>query len=296
MGHPPSGMSVHGCAGAESEQAANRPNAAAAANGTRRVASGRGGDTPLWKARLGRRRDPVKCVSVEIMRATTSLDSYRFVMPLAALLGVCALACGGAKPANTAGGAAQGDAAKGGAVKDPAATGSGGSGATSTGEAGASGGPASGGSTTTALGNGGDLQGAKLGSSSRQEVETKGESGPKPTPGGSSEQGRTVKDIQAIIGARRDDARACYDKGLKDHPGIEGNLDVKWTIDPQGNVANAEVDTTKSAILEPSVGTCVVDVIKKIKFAPSPKGFETRAHYPFDFHPRAGTPKPAPAK
>lgn len=102
-----------------------------------------------------------------------------------------------------------------------------------------------------------------------------------------------VKDIQAIVVARRDEARACYDKGLAAHPGIEGDLDVKWVIDPQGNVANAEVDTTKSSILEPNVGACIVDVITKIKFAASSKGYETRAHYPFNFHPKTFSPKDA---
>ena len=139
--------------------------------------------------------------------------------------------------------------------------------------------------TTTALPDGGELQGAKLGSASRKEIETKGESGPKPG-GPSSEPGRTRQDIQARIASVRDEARACYDKGLKDHPGIEGDLDVKWVIAPDGAVTDVEVDTTKSQIVEPSVGKCVVEVIKKLKFAPSQKGFETRAHYPFNFHPR----------
>ena len=86
--------------------------------------------------------------------------------------------------------------------------------------------------------------------------------------------------------ARRDEARACYDKGLKDHPGIEGDLTVKFVIDPQGAVSDASVDSSKSTINEPSVGTCIVDIIKKIKFAPSKGGFETRANYPFNFHPK----------
>jgi TonB family protein len=86
--------------------------------------------------------------------------------------------------------------------------------------------------------------------------------------------------------SRRDEARACYDKGLKEHPGIEGDLTVKFVIDPQGTVTEASVDSSKSTINEPSVGACVTDVIKKIKFAPSKGGFETRANYPFNFHPK----------
>jgi hypothetical protein len=148
--------------------------------------------------------------------------------------------------------------------------------------------------TTTQLGNNGDLQGAKLGSSVHTTTETKGEGGPKSPHGQSSnEAGRGPKDIDTIVKVHRDEARACYDKGLAAHPGIEGDLDVKWVIDPQGNVTDASVDTTKSSILEPSVGACIVDVIKKLKFGPSAKGFETRAHYPFNFHPKTFTPKDA---
>lgn len=152
----------------------------------------------------------------------------------------------------------------------------------------------SGTSTTLQVGDAGDLQGAKLGTSSRTEIESKGEGTPKPG-AGSSEPGRSAADLKTIIGgARREEARACYDKGLKDHPGIEGDIDIKFVIDKDGNVQSAEVDSTKSSILEPSVGSCIVDIIKKIKFAPSSKGYETRAHYPFNFHPR-NTPAKADA-
>lgn len=148
-------------------------------------------------------------------------------------------------------------------------------------------------STTTQLGQGGDLQGAKLESSSHKEVETKGDAGPSAGPGHSQEAGRRREDIQTIIMARRDDARACYDQGLKQHPGIEGDLDIKWVIDPEGNPKDVAVDPSKSQILDPGVGNCVVEIIKKIKFAPSAKGFETRTHYPFNFHPR-NTPAKGP--
>jgi TonB family protein len=207
--------------------------------------------------------------------------------PLFALLTFCTLgtvtlafACGG--------GGKAGDGPKGPGTTpgEPAATGSPNGdpvGTGNTGNAGSSGGT----TTTTALPNGGELQGAKLGSSTRTEVATKGEGGPKSTGGKpSGEPGRTPEDIKTIVLLRREEARACYDRALTAHPGIEGDLTVKWTIDPQGNVTDAAVDTSKSQILEPSVGTCVVEVIKKIKFNPSAKGYETRANYPFNFHPK----------
>lgn len=189
------------------------------------------------------------------------------------------IACGGgAKP----GGDAKSPTGDG----TPAADGTSG-GATGASSGAVSSGGASGGMTTTTnLPDGGELQGAKLGSSTHTEVETKGDAGPKAGPGHSQEPGRKREDIQTIVMARRDEARACYDKGLKDHPGIEGDLTVKFVIDPQGAVSDASVDSSKSSINEPTVGACIVDIIKKIKFAPSKGGFETRANYPFNFHPK----------
>ena len=110
------------------------------------------------------------------------------------------------------------------------------------------------------------------------------------------EPGRGPEDIRAIIMARRDEARACYDAGLKDHPGIEGDLVIAWTIDPKGNVTQASLDSSRSQIAEPTVVACVTDIIKKVQFAPSPGGFETKAFYPFNFHPHHGTLKPHPVR
>ena len=141
--------------------------------------------------------------------------------------------------------------------------------------------------TTTTLGAGGDLLGAKLTTTSTV-ASTSGDSGaPRRGDGGMSgpAPGRSAKDIQAIILARRDEARRCYDTALKDHPGIEGALVVQWTIDPKGNVIKASVDAARSAINEPSVGGCIIDIIKKIKFSEHPQGKETNTFYPFDFHP-----------
>jgi hypothetical protein len=202
---------------------------------------------------------------------------------LAASVSLVALtgACGAGKPDGDV--KAPGDNA-GGSSGASSGGGAGGPGASSSG--GDSVAAASGGTTTTNLPDGGELQGAKLGSSTHTEIETKGDGGPKVGPGHSQEPGRRREDIQTIVMSRRDEARACYDKGLKDHPGIEGDLTVKFVIDPQGAVSEAVVDSGKSTINEPSVGACITDIIKKIKFAPSKGGFETRANYPFNFHPK----------
>jgi hypothetical protein len=103
-----------------------------------------------------------------------------------------------------------------------------------------------------------------------------------------AEPGRGREDIQAIVVARRDEARACYDEGLKKNPSIEGDLDITWKIDPEGNVVDAGVDQSKSTIHDEAVSGCIIAILKKVKFAKSAKGFETKAHYPFNFHPKAG--------
>lgn len=139
--------------------------------------------------------------------------------------------------------------------------------------------------TTLTLGDGGDLTGSKLTSSGSQTIDVSIDGGKNPH---QPDVGRGTKDIQAIVVARRDEARACYDNALKAHPGIEGNLDIKWTIDPKGAVTDIAVDTSHSDILEPSVSNCVIAIIKKIHFNESAKGFETYTHYPFNFHPRSG--------
>jgi hypothetical protein len=217
-----------------------------------------------------------------------------FVLAIPALLALSACvsfvalagACGG-KPDGDVKAPGDGNGASSGGPSGGASSGSSGSAASAgSGGVGGGGGATSGGTTTTNLPDGGELQGAKLGSSTHTEVETKGDGGPKAGPGHSQEPGRRREDIQTIVMARRDEARACYDKGLKDHPGIEGDLTVKFVIDPQGVVSEAVVDSGKSTINEASVGVCITDLIKKIKFAPSKGGFETRANYPYNFHPK----------
>jgi hypothetical protein len=147
--------------------------------------------------------------------------------------------------------------------------------------------------TTVALPDSGDLQGAKL-TETKTIASTAASAGPAPAKGPHGhEPGRGPDDIRAIVIARRDAARACYDAGLKDHPGIEGDLVIAWTIDPKGNVTQAAIDSSRSQIVEPTVVACVSDIIKNVQFAPSPGGFETKAYAPFNFHPHHGTSKPA---
>jgi hypothetical protein len=154
--------------------------------------------------------------------------------------------------------------------------------------------------TTTAvtLGEGGDVQGLKLSETHVvANTSSSASAGPAAAPKGPHEHdpGRGRADIRAIVVAHRDEARACYDKALPGHPGIEGDLVIQWTIDPKGKVSQVSLDSSRSQITEPGVAACVSDVIRKIQFAASPGGFETKASYPFNFHPHQGRQAPSGA-
>jgi hypothetical protein len=143
--------------------------------------------------------------------------------------------------------------------------------------------------TTATLADGGDLQGAKLEQTSTV-ASTTGSAAPTAKGPHTHDPGRSAADIRAIVIAHRDEARACYDASLKDHPGIEGDLVIQWTIDPKGAVTAVTQDTSRSQITEATVVACIVKIIQGIQFAASPGGFETKAFYPFNFHPRHTQP------
>ena len=144
--------------------------------------------------------------------------------------------------------------------------------------------------TTTAVGDAG--QPVKLQEAPPSDASASATAAPKGAH--SHDPGRGPQDIRAIVVAHRDEARACYDRALKDHPGIEGDLVIQWTIDPKGSVTQVGIDTSRSQITEPSVGACISDIVKRLKFAESAGGFETKAFYPFNFHPRHGQPSGNP--
>jgi hypothetical protein len=140
------------------------------------------------------------------------------------------------------------------------------------------------GTTTTELADGGYGLPTQL--AERSPLPESSSSGAPAAVAHAREPGRGIADIRALVVAHRDEARACYEKALADHPGLEGDLVVEWTIDPKGKVSRASVDAARSQIAEPTAVACVVEVIRRIPFSPSPGGYETTAHYPFNFHPR----------
>lgn len=106
------------------------------------------------------------------------------------------------------------------------------------------------------------------------------------TGGPTGEPGRRREDIQAVVQAKRDQARACYDSAQKATPSLEGDITIAWVIDPSGAITEPKVEPSKTTIQDAKLGECIIGVIKTLKFPASAKGMETRANYPFNFHPK----------
>jgi TonB family protein len=83
----------------------------------------------------------------------------------------------------------------------------------------------------------------------------------------------------------RDKVRACYDAALAKNPGIAGDLVVDFTIDPRGDVKQAEVNWSQSEIHIPELDTCAAAAVQSLKFPASSRGLESKVSYPFNFNP-----------
>jgi hypothetical protein len=72
----------------------------------------------------------------------------------------------------------------------------------------------------------------------------------------------------------------CYEKELLAKPGLSGTVQTQFFITPNGNVA-----TSSGSGVDPTVASCVADVIHAIEF-PKPKGGGgVQVNYPFTFRP-----------
>lgn len=98
-------------------------------------------------------------------------------------------------------------------------------------------------------------------------------------------RGRTTADIQKVIKDNREPIRACYEKAKKKLPSLKGTMTIKFTLDPDGNVREAELNKERSDIYAPAIVNCAIAELKKLKFPAHAKGMDTTVNYPFDFKP-----------
>jgi len=137
---------------------------------------------------------------------------------------------------------------------------------------------------------GADQEGKAEGSGSEESAE--GPAGEDGSPekasasNGSTDDGtRNTEKIRGIIKENRQKFRDCYEAALKELPGLEGDLTLKFVLDPDGKVKSAEVNLERSTLKSEKVGQCAVEAIKKLQFPPSGEGMDTAVNYPFNFNP-----------
>ena len=106
---------------------------------------------------------------------------------------------------------------------------------------------------------------------------------PPPPSSAGCEQDRCLNDITRVIQEHRGESRACYDRGLKRQPTIEGRIIINFKIDPDGQVVETSQGMQDNQITEQGVVDCISEVIKKIRFPRSAGGKTTRAYHVFEF-------------
>ncbi|MBI5535089.1 MAG: TonB family protein [Deltaproteobacteria bacterium] len=96
---------------------------------------------------------------------------------------------------------------------------------------------------------------------------------------------RNISDYQAIVQSNRDKFRTCYDASLAAHPGIKGQVTLKFVLKPDGSVKEGGIEKSSSEITEEDLERCMMNALKTLKFPKSTRGMESTIRYPFNFKP-----------
>jgi hypothetical protein len=83
--------------------------------------------------------------------------------------------------------------------------------------------------------------------------------------------------------------QACYERGLKAKPDLQGDVDIDFVVAPDGKVAHASAAEGDTALAHAPTVDCILAEIRKLTF-PEPSGGRVFLNYPLHLEP----PKPAP--
>ena len=127
-----------------------------------------------------------------------------------------------------------------------------------------------------ARGGGGDTAGAKPQAAMVIEDGPVANEGPPPPPGGEEKLA-----IGEYIKSQSRDVVRCYEKRLDDRPTLNGKLKVRFDIGASGRVIGA----TAEGFSDPTLISCVVQIVRKWEFDKPRSGGKLRVVYPFLFQP-----------
>ena len=97
---------------------------------------------------------------------------------------------------------------------------------------------------------------------------------------------RTMKVIQQTVLDNRARFRACYDAVQDKEPEVQGDMTIHFVLDSSGRVREASLNEQRSTLKHPEIAKCIIGELRKVQFAASSKGLETKVNYPFNFNPK----------
>jgi TonB family protein len=100
-------------------------------------------------------------------------------------------------------------------------------------------------------------------------------------PPGESNQMLSMDHVQEVINAQTPAFIACYERDLKDRPRLGGKLDVHVALAPDGRVVSARI--ASSSLPGSNVQSCVLDVVRTLKFDAPRGGLGFSFNHPLEF-------------
>ncbi len=133
-----------------------------------------------------------------------------------------------------------------------------------------------------ATAGGGAAGGVGYASGDRANVKTSGGGFVAMDSGGAQvQEGLSRDEVGKVIHSHLDEIRYCHEAAMLYKPGLEGRIAVEFSINAQGRVVAAGVQS--SNVDERSLPTCIISKLKTWQF-PKPKGGVTvKVAYPFNF-------------
>lgn len=95
--------------------------------------------------------------------------------------------------------------------------------------------------------------------------------------------GLSQEEIQTVIDSNKNQIAHCYRRLLQKEPGAAGRVSVRFTIGSSGSVSKIEIE--RSTFTDQEIGTCIMGVVKRFKFAAPKGGQDVKVSYPFMFNP-----------
>lgn len=99
----------------------------------------------------------------------------------------------------------------------------------------------------------------------------------------SKSDGLNQKQVLKVVNKHIGDIQRCYEKALINSQGLSGRVEFEWTISAKGKVSKAKVKKAKLSGDGSRLTSCVVDVIKKMKFPKAKNGESTSTSVGFPF-------------